>query len=168
MELRCQKDPIGRFLTHAMFFESRTKGYAPTFTFKEQDHTYEGVSYISMRRLYLEISDPTEYLFAQEVLGSWDHWKKLCNSALIREQIDKWREELEIKLRAQAIQAIAEVATTAGSKGTTAAKWIAAGGWHAGKGRPTKKQKEREMKIATQLDEETESHLKLLADYKKK
>jgi len=75
MELRCQKDTVGRFLTHAMFFETRIKnsGYEPTFTFKEQNHEYEGVIYTSMRRLYLEIADPTEYLFATEILGSWDH-----------------------------------------------------------------------------------------------
>ena len=168
MELRCQKDSVGRYLTHAMFFESKTAGFEPTFTFKEFDHEYEGVIYTSMRRLYMEMADPTEYLFAIEVLGSWQHWQKLCNSALIREQIDKWREELEVKLRAESIQAIHEVATTAGSKGTTAAKWIAAAGWRTGKGRPTKKEKARQMKIDARLDEDTESHMQLLADHKKK
>ena len=170
MELRCQKDTIGRFLTHAMFFETRIKnsGYEPTFTFKEQDHEYEGVIYTSMRRLYLEIADPTEYLFATATLGSWDHWKKLCNSAIIREQIDKWREELEVKLRAESIQAIAHVATTAGPKGTTAAKWIAAAGWRSGKGRPSKEDKEMERRVTSKLDSETVTHLKLLEEHKKK
>jgi len=168
MQLRCQKDSIGRFLTHAMFFETKTKGFDPTFTFKENDHEYKGVIYISMRSLYMEMSDPTEYLFAQEVLGSWGHWQKLCNSALIREQIDKWREELEIKLRAESIRAIREVATTAGSKGTTAAKWIASAGWRSGKGRPTKKEREHQMKVDSRLDNETESHLKLLAEHNNK
>jgi hypothetical protein len=150
-----------------MFFESRTKGFDPTFTLKEQDHEYEGVHYISMRKIYIGMEDPTEYLFATEVLGSWDHWLKLCNSALIREHIDKWRIELEIKLRAKAISAMVDTATTAGAKGTTAAKWIASGGWKEGKGRPSKDAIKRELKIATKLDEETESHLKLLEDHQK-
>jgi len=168
IELRCNKDSIYRYLTHAMFFESRTKGFDATFTFKEQDHEYEGVHYTSMRKLYLEMEDPTEYLFAQEVLGSWDHWQKLCNSALVFEHIKKWREELEIKLKAKAIGAMVDTALTAGSKGTTAAKWLATGGFNSGKGRPTKADRERQAKIAAGVDKETESHLQLLKEHQSK
>jgi hypothetical protein len=132
IDLRCNKDSIGRFLTNAMFFESRTPGFKPTFTLKEFDHEYKGVHYISMRRLYLEMGDPTEYEFAIEVLGSWDHWLRLCNAPSVRENIDRWREELETKLRAQAVKSMIETATTAGAKGTTAAKWLATAGWKEG------------------------------------
>ena len=136
-----------------MFFESRIKsqGYEPTFTLKEQDHEYEGVKYISMRRLYMGMEDPTEYEFATEVLGSWDHWLRLCNSPAVREHINKWREELEIKLRARAVKAMLETATTAGAKGTTAAKWLATAGWKEGKGRPSKAKVKGELKKAAQV-----------------
>lgn len=153
IDLRCQKDSQRRFLTNAMFFESRIKGNGlePTFTFKEQDHEYQGVTYISMRRIYMEMEDPTEYDFAMETLGSWDHWLKLCNSPAIREHIDKWRDELETKLRARAVKAMIETATTAGAKGTTAAKWLATAGWKEGKGRPSKARVRGELKKAAQV-----------------
>lgn len=167
IELRCQKDSIGRYLTHAMFFETKTEGYEPTFTLKEKDHEYEGVHYLSMRQLYLEIADPTEYEFAQTVLGSWDHWQKLCNSNLIRQHIDQWRDELEIKLRSKAVKSLVDTAVFGGVKGTTAAKWLAAGSWNSGRGRPTKAEKQRQTKIATQVEEETSEHLKLLEEHNK-
>ena len=157
INLRCNKDPIGRFLTHAMFFESKSKGYEPTFTTKEKDHEYKGTKYISMRRLYLEIEDPTEYLFAEQALGSWDHWQKLCNSALIFEHIKKWREELAVKLKARAIQAMIATATEDGSKGTTAAKWLASEGWLEGKGRPSKAKVEGAVKKAVRAVSNVES-----------
>lgn len=150
IELRCNKDPIGRYLTHAMFFESKTAGYEPTFTLKEKDHEYKGVKYLSMRRLYLEMEDPTEYLFAEQVLGSWDHWQRICASNLILKHIKQWREELATKLKARAIQAMIATATQDGSKGTTAAKWLAAHGWEEGKGRPSKEKVAGEVKRAIQ------------------
>ena len=150
MRLRCNKDVQGRFLTFALFFETKTEGYLPTFTYKEEDHEYKGVHYISMRKLYLEMEDPTEYLFATEVLGSWDHWLKLCKSKTILEHIKHWREELAVKLKAQAIQAMITTAKVDGSKGTTAAKWLASAGWEEGKGRPSKAKLAGEIKKATQ------------------
>jgi hypothetical protein len=167
VELRCNKDTLGRYLTHAMFFETKTAGYEPTFTLKEHDHEYEGVKYISMRQRYLEMADPTEYQFAIEVLGSWDHWQKLCNSSLIRTHIDQWRDELTIKLRAQAIQALVKSAVEGGIKGITAAKWLATGSWQSGRGRPSKVEKERKLKQETRLDAETESHIKLLEEHRR-
>jgi len=153
IKLRCNKDSIGRFLTHAMFFETRIKasGYEPTFTLKEQDHTYEDIDYVSMRRLYLEMEDPTEYEFAITTLGSWDHWQRLCNSAAIFEHISRWREELETKVRAKAIKAMISTATNDGAKGTTAAKWLATAGWKEGKGRPSKAKVKGELKKAAQV-----------------
>lgn len=148
--LENNKDTMGRFLTEALFYETRNKKYTATFTLKEKDHKVEDITYISMRRLYLEIEDPTEYLFAEQVLGSWDHWQKLCRVKQFMEYVSSWREELSTKLKAKAIQAMIATATEDGSKGITAAKWLASAGWEEGKGRPSKEKVEGKVKQAIQ------------------
>lgn len=122
-------DKMGRFLTQGLFYETRTEGYSPLFTLKDYDHKVNDTTYISLKRIYLEIADPTEYQFAIEVFGNWNHWLAITNSGILMEYITKWREELEVKLASQAIRAMINTASTEGSKGTTAAKYVAERGW---------------------------------------
>lgn len=122
-------DKMGRYMTQALFYETRSEGYQALFTLKDYDHTVNGFTYISLKRLYLEIADPTEYKFAIEVFGQWNHWLTILNSPVIMEHIVKWREELEVKLASMAINAMIDVAVKEGSKGTAAAKYIAERGW---------------------------------------
>ena len=146
------KDAQGRYLTRALFKETTDtemrKKFSPEFTLKEHDIT----GYKSMRALYLSYDDPTEYRFAMEVLGSWDHWQKLSNSTWFQEDyLDAWRFELEIKLRSQGIQTMKGLAL---DKNKDAAKWLAQGGWstsNAKRGRPSKEEVEGERKISARL-----------------
>jgi uncharacterized protein Usg len=95
------KNSIGQFIILPLFYELATgdkKKYVQ-YTLKEED--YQG--YPSLRRLYLETEDPTEYEFSQKYLWSWKHWKVLCSSPTIKPYIEEWREELEVKLQAQAL-----------------------------------------------------------------
>lgn len=137
-------DKMGRPLTQGLFYETRTEGYAPIFTLKDFDYQVGDTSYISLKRLYLEVADPTEYEFAIQVFGSWKHWQALCNSNMLMEYISQWREELEVKLASQAIKAIINTATNEGSKGTVAAKYLAERGWEqtSRKSKKTPKAKE--------------------------
>lgn len=156
------KDTQGRFLTKSLFKETSTleqrRKFTPEFTLKEDDIS----GYKSMRKLYLSYEDPTEYAFAIEVLGSWDHWQKLANSNWFKEDyLDAWRYELEIKLRSKGILTMSTLAVI--DKNKDAAKWLAQGGWNvsgSARGRPTKAEVEGEKKkaaaIKTSVSEDAE------------
>lgn len=141
----------GRPLTQSLFLEV---GYTDEaiYTLKEVDHEYNGKTYPSLKRLYLEAADPTEYVFATTHLMGWKHWQRICENKLLRKHIDEWREELEVKLRSEAVrQAIAHAAS-----GTfQAAKWVADRGWATrGAGRPSKADLDREKRIQEKIDDE--------------
>ena len=153
------KDALGKWLTLAMFWESRHPKYTPTYTLKDYDMERDGVFYPSLKKIYLEKSDPTEYLFATEVFDSWPHWQAICNSYRIRPIIAKWREELEVKLRAEGVRAIMTSAINDGSKGVTAAKYIAEKGWEKHRGRPSKDEVDGERKMAASVAKELEDDL---------
>jgi hypothetical protein len=147
----------GVWLTKALFWEERHPDYTPSFTLRDEDRTENGVTYPSLKRIYLEYSDPTEYSFAIEVIGSWDHWQTLAKSFVFRPYIQKWRDELEVKLRSEALRAMRETAKHEGSKGTTAAKYLAEKGWEKKAGRPSNAEIERQKKIHSGITSEIEA-----------
>lgn len=107
-----------------------------------------------LRQEYLEARDPTEYLFVQKssILEGWEHWKFVLKSPYCRPDIDKWREELEVKLRAEALAEI--VKSSKGEKGFQAAKFLLERGWDKKRGRPSKEELEGEKrKHAAIMDE---------------
>jgi hypothetical protein len=127
-------DVMNKPLTQSLFLEI---GYtdAAIYTLKEVDHEHNGKVYPSLKRLYLEMADPTEYEFATTYLLGWRHWKRLCDNKFIRTHIDEWREELEIKLRCRGVKQVLIAAETGSFQ---AAKWMSDRGWsNRGAGRPT-------------------------------
>lgn len=144
-------DSAGKPLTQSLFLEI---GYAEqaVYTLKEEDHTYNGKLYPSIKRLYLEMADVTEYDFANTYFIGWKHWKRLCDNKVIRSYIDEWREELELKMRAKGIKEAIKAAELGGFQ---AAKWLADRGWdNKGAGRPTKAEIEREKKFQARVSDE--------------
>ena len=144
-------DSMGKMRTQSLFLEL---GYGDeaVFTLKDEDHELNGKKYVSLKRLYLETEDPTEYVFAKNHLLGWKHWQRMCENKIIAKHIQEWREELEVKLRSQAIlDAIQEA-----RKGHfQAAKWVADRGWSTrGAGRPTKAEVEHERKVQARIDNE--------------
>lgn len=147
-------DTSGRPITQSMFLEV---GYseAAIYTLKEVDHLYEGKTYPSLKRLYLEEEDPTEYDFATKYLLGWKHWQRLCENKLIRKHIDEWREELEMKLRSRAVK---EMIKSAEKGGVQASKWLADRGWaQRGAGRPSKADIASEKALMARVDNEYSS-----------
>ena len=144
-------DSMGKMRTQSLFLEL---GYGDeaVFTLKDEDHELNGKKYVSLKRLYLETEDPTEYVFAKNHLLGWKHWQRMCENKIIAKHIQEWREELEVKLRSQAIlDAIQEA-----RKGHfQAAKWVADRGWSTrGAGRPTKAEVEHEKKVQARISDE--------------
>lgn len=129
---------IGGWLLQALFYET-TMSDRPhcKFTLKDYDHA----GYPSLYRLYMETNDPTEYLFATQHLGGWEHWERLSEAAFFRPYVDRWRRELELRYRAEALKNIHEIAN-GNSRDRLTANKILAQGWSKpagpGRGRPSK------------------------------
>lgn len=143
------RDVTGRYLTRALFVELTDKEmsekYPPRCTLKEAHD------------LYLSVADPTEYRFAEKLLGSdytifWDQWRRLLATPDFMVFLNKWREELEIKLRSNAVLTLKESAKDP-EKGVTAARWLAEKGWEPKRkvGRPSKEEMETEKKVVAAL-----------------
>ena len=145
------KDSRGRYRTQSLFeeFKHVTPAYEPLWTLREEG------SLPSLRALYMEISDPTEYAFAIEAFGSYKQWLKIKNNKSIQTWMDDWAFELEVKIRSDGIRGVAEEAKGGKAK-FNANKAMAEGFWskQSHRGRPTKLEVERERKIAAKLDAE--------------
>lgn len=114
------KNAQGVYFTKALFYETSVdpeKTFV-SYTLKQEDHH---LGYPSLRRLYLETEDPTEYVFAQTHLGGYDHWKKFKDTEWFQEYITEWREELELRLKSKAYKAIMSEANDNLSKNKLAA-----------------------------------------------
>lgn len=138
-------------LTQGLFLEIGYKEHA-VYTTKDDDYEYNGKVYPSLKRLYLEMEDVTEYAFATTHLLGWNHWQRLCENKVVAKYINEWRYELELKLRAKAFQNILTKAST--EKGINAAKWLAEKGWdkRSRAGRPSKEEVERNIQIETDIE----------------
>lgn len=151
----------GMPLTKAMFFETclpeRREKYC-SFTLKDREH--EG--YASLKQYYMQYDDPTEYEFAIDVFGSYQHWKTLVECEWFTPYLSLWREEQEIRLRSKAIKQIAEHAL--GEKGYSASKWIAEAQWKPkAVGAPSAKDKAAKERVSASIDKEISSDLQRLS-----
>ena len=121
------KNASGRRYTKALFFETIMDSDKSTavYTLKDQDHA--GLP--SLNRLYLELADPTEYLYATKYLEVWEHWQELCACVWFEPYVDRWRVELELKLKAEALARIKAEARSTSKNAFTANKLLLDGGW---------------------------------------
>jgi len=123
------KTEQGKWLTQSLFLEIGYRTEFALFTFDGEEKTYKKKKYPSLKKLYLELEDPTEYEFATKYLGGWQHWKRLCSNSLLMEHFSEWREELTLKLRARGVQSMIDEATMGGRGQATAARWLAEKGF---------------------------------------
>lgn len=141
---------MGRPLTQGLFLEI---GYGEdaVYSLKEYHHTHKDKTYPSLKLLYIEIADPTEYEFANACLIGWKHWMRLVENKVLRKHIDEWRDELEIKLRSQGVKKLKQSAEEGNYQ---ASKYLADKGWDIKRGRPSKEEIEREKKIQANISDE--------------
>jgi len=110
------------------------------YTLKDEDHK----GYKSLYKLYMEMEDPTEYDFANRYLDSYEHWEILCSLSWFAPYAERWRKELDLKLRARALANVKEIAADQANKACFSAnRFLLEGGWRpkeaGGKvGRPSK------------------------------
>jgi hypothetical protein len=159
------KDDINRWRTATLFAETNSNDkYTPIFTLEDEDKVLpDGTKLISMKRIYLEARDPTEYLAAKRIFSIWEPWEKLSKAPFFQPIIAAWRDELERLLRSEAIQEINAMSKGSKATGTTfsAAKWVAEATWKKtyttqemgdddnakGAGRPSKASVQKEAEI---------------------
>jgi len=153
VDKKLMTDDKGGMRTQSLFLEMGYNYDVALYTLKSQDHTAKGKTFISLKQLYLTSEDIIEYEFANTHLLGWDHWKRLCNNKQLAEHIKDWREELELKLRGQAVKDIIDLSSE--ERGFQALKWLADKGWgQRGVGRPTKDQKDHEERMSKRLNDE--------------
>ena len=127
-------DSTGRRLTIGLFVElaDSASGIKPVFRLSE------------WKRTYVELADPTEYKAAQALIGNWQHWLALTESPPFREHLDKWRDEVDVKLASEGVERLRKLAP----KNPQAAKWLAERGYlekvGGKRGRPKKQEPNRE------------------------
>lgn len=156
------KDAMGRPLTQSLFLEPNYNTEFAFYTLKGEDHEYEGNLYYSLKKLYLEMSDPMEYEFATTYLIDWDHWERLQGNAIIMKHIEKWRKELDLKLASEGFRMILDQSET----NYQASKWLAEHGWKRNSvGRPKKGNKEQKA-LDEHLEKEFAADVIRLDDWK--
>lgn len=152
------KSTNGSLLFKPLFWETssvldvvaRTK---VLYTLKDED--YKG--YPSLKRLYLEEGDLTEYSFAIKYFHDLDHWERLCDKSWFRNYIMEWRRQLELKIRSQSLKALISltenpsVADSNPSK-VSINKFLAEGGWRSTRTERRKNNRET-TKVEQKLDE---------------
>ena len=147
------RDTQGRPLTQSLFLELGYNLQYAIYTLNDEDKLFKGKTYISLKKKFLEAEDVTEYVFANEWLLNWDHWKRLGANKLLTPHFEKWRYELELLIRSSAIQSI--ISESGGEKGFQAAKWLASKGWDKrGAGRPSKEDIVKDRAIQNTIEEE--------------
>lgn len=147
------KDDKGGYITQSLFIEVGYDTERAMYTFADEDKEYKGVTYKSLRKLYLEMADPTEYHFAVKYLWGWEHWQRIVNNKLLAVEVSKWREELEIKLRAIGVRNI--IAQSGDSM--VAARWVADGQWDTAKQKRTKAGQAKEKAVREKVGQEVQA-----------
>lgn len=115
---------------------------------------------------FIRLSDPTEYKAAIELVGSWQEWERIKRDwPGFNHHISSWKEELDIKLKSEAIERINNLAS---SDHYQANKWVAEEGYSKrnNAGRPSKREQKKAAdelaRAAAETKEERERVLKLV------
>jgi hypothetical protein len=150
---------MGMTHTKGLFYETtlpeNREEMGTSWTLKENDHQADGRVYKSMKKMYIEMEDVTEYDFAHAALGSYKHWERLLESPIIRPHIDQWRKELNLKLKARAMKSIIKAATEDEKLSFQAMKYLADNDYldkNGKRGRPSKEEVQAELRKEVQTN----------------
>lgn len=155
------RDVNGRWITQGLFPETATTDKFLKYRLKDgisDKHKNLPV----LKDLYMDMMDQTEYLFAQKYMGGWEHWQRCCDNALIGREIEKWREELEVKLVALGLmQHVVIARDTDDKRSLQAARYLADKGFKPKKaaGRPSKAEKAAEAELEGRVADAVSSDL---------
>jgi hypothetical protein len=143
------KNSMNQWLTVQLFYERWSqlsevdRAYTPVFSLGGLP------GYIDCRKTFLEVADPTGYLWAMKYLGSWQHFEKLLKCTWFTPEFESWVSELKMLQRSLALENIRRIASEPGPQHYLANKFIATGevdkALH-GRGRPSNEEVRGELK----------------------
>lgn len=149
------KDVKGCWLTQSLFYECRRDNiYKPLYTLKDDD--YKG--FISIKKKYFELNDPTEYLIATTYFGGWEHWKQLCDAQFFSYYVNLWREELEIKQKCEMLRNLYEDP----DQSFFVKKFLINKEYEVKRGRPSKEEIAKNNRINSNVNSQIENDFKVL------
>lgn len=129
-------------LTKGLFYELSEDHTQDVYTLKDQDHLVGEKLYPSLYRLYMEAEDLLEYNFANTHLDGWEHWTMITGATWFKPYLDRWRKELELKVRSDALQRLREDALSNSKSAQLSNRFLLERGWDLevgkGRGRPSK------------------------------
>lgn len=129
-ELYKTKDRNNRYLTTEMFDDHPdnrrvNNKIAPYSLYEHEDMTYSNGQVVrSMRKIFLETEDDTGYECAIICFGNIDQWNKCLNNSKIKEEIQKWKDELQLMELSLIKKACREEVKKVGRNSMQAAKTI--------------------------------------------
>ncbi len=141
----------GVHLTKALFYEKSGDKANVLYTLKDKDFTKGALHYPSLYRLYMEMEDITEFEFAERYFENWEHWMLLCSLSWFSFRAERFRHDLELKLKSQALSHIIAVSRSSTRDAYGASKYILEKGYEKKKannvGRPSTEQIHKQAKI---------------------
>lgn len=82
-----------------------------------------------LKKIYMEIGDPTEYQVAMAIFGRTEDWEKLVNSEFFKKHIADWRANLKAKLRSELVGKMLTLARGSTSGSLAACRALLADPW---------------------------------------
>lgn len=164
-EKHSMRDVMNNYLTVSLFWEKRNAAieekYPPLFTIKDKEHVVKGVEYVSLKRIYMSYDHVPgmEYEFAMDIFGDWLQWKEIADKSAIRDVVQEWRDEVDVRIKANAMRNLLQL-----SKDNLAASRAILAGEHKERqrGRPSKAEVEREKKIAAGVRDNLDADMERL------
>lgn len=136
----------GRVYTQGLFIETAPDPITAVYTLADEDKP----GYPSLYKLYISEMDPAEYTFATRHLYSYSHWEALCKPSFFKPIVARWRKELALKIKSEALARAIVEGQSGGKTAFAINKWLTEGGYDkaapAGKGRPSKEEVTRKAK----------------------
>lgn len=116
----------GSARTNSLFFESARPGDEPLMAL--QSKTKSG---ITLRELFVPLvtEDPTETLFAETVFGDVRYWLRLREAPFMKNYLEEWTKEADIKRKSKAFETILSEIKTSGRNAYNAAKYLIEEPW---------------------------------------
>lgn len=154
------RDTRGHYRTKSLFIEMESEYGEPMFTLSKPR---EGL--IDGKGTFIELGDPSGYLWAVKYLESYQHFERLMQAGWFQKHFDTWVRELHAKTRAEALDNIRNIALMSESdvQRLSASKYLAERPYEISdlkkegtkRGRPSKAELKGELKKYAKVSEQT-------------
>jgi len=159
------KNSMNNWYGQVLFWETykalpdkdRPINFTPVFTLGEDR---EG--FINARKTFIEEGDSSGYKWAIKYLGDWEHFVFLSERDFFKTALAKWRNELNLKMTAEAIDRIKAIAESDDKQALVANKYLAERPWEkvgSTRGRPSKAEIQGALKQAVKIVEQEDEDM---------